>query len=102
MDVNPDAEMVTTFRRTMRRVGHATDDGVREILTDVLDLVSNCQACPDGCPSCSRNEADCECYEHDHPRHRAENTIRYLVELIESGKTDPAMRGRVLADGWVI
>jgi hypothetical protein len=39
-----------------------------------------------------------------HPRGRAEDTIRHLVEVIESGEPIdvPAMRGRVLAQGWVI
>ena len=30
---------------------------------------STCLACPDGCGSCTRDESDCECYEHQglHP-----------------------------------
>ncbi len=31
--------------------------------------VSTCLACPAGCTSCTKDESDCECYEHqgDHP-----------------------------------
>ncbi|GAB7044901.1 hypothetical protein [Catenuloplanes indicus] len=32
---------------------------------------STCRACPDGCPSCTRNRSDCECYEHDEPEEEA-------------------------------
>jgi len=30
---------------------------------------STCLACPEGCGSCTRDESDCECYEHQnlHP-----------------------------------
>lgn len=57
--------------RDARNIGDASR---QDLLEDELDRrerarESTCLACPPGCPECTTDEADCECYTHqdDHP-----------------------------------
>jgi predicted ATPase len=36
------------------------------IIAQAALVDSTCLACPPGCSSCTRDESDCECYEHAH------------------------------------
>jgi hypothetical protein len=47
------------------------------------DEIVACLACPPGCPECSEDESDCECYTHqdDHPDEAAARLERMALGL---------------------
>jgi hypothetical protein len=64
----------------MKPLGHPDDQtcpastSAPGVDLDTPIRASTCLACPPGCPSCTGDESDCECYEHQdqHPDAKAE------------------------------
>lgn len=95
MDVKITQEMVNAVRAFVP--APCSVDQAKRAIEALLQCVSNCQACPDGCAECSRDESDCECYTHaeNHPDTRGNEALSAIAEQAQRGTVTRAFVKRI-------
>jgi hypothetical protein len=72
---------------------HTREGLISGFLEFVFKNPNVCLACPWDCPSCTKDEADCECYEHmnDHPDdYKCEGQVLGVCDGIEHTEDCPS------------
>lgn len=64
-------------------IGWLPHEGLVALVVEALNAFV-CDACPWGCPSCSLNRANCECYEHDSPDINGTSGIDAMTKAINT------------------